>query len=167
MSVKLIWADYAILAVLLFSAIVSAWRGFFKEVLSLLTWGAAFVVAFLFAEPASAVLTGYVDVPSMRIVLAFGGLFVLTLLVGGLVNSLVGQLIQKTGLSGTDRVVGIAFGLARGVALVTVLVLLAGLTPLPRDPWWQQSLLLPYFQDLAVWLRDLLPAGMSKYFAFS
>jgi uncharacterized membrane protein required for colicin V production len=99
------------------------------------------------------------DIPSLRIAAAFGGLFLATLLIGGLINILASYLVDYTGLTGTDRVLGMAFGLARGAAVITLLVLAAGLTPLPRDPWWQQALLLHHFQEGAVWLQSLLPAG--------
>ena len=52
---------------------------------------------------------------------------------------------------------GMVFGVARGALLVCALVLLAGLTPFPQDPWWQDSVLVPYFEELALWLKDLLP----------
>jgi membrane protein required for colicin V production len=82
------------------------------------------------------------------------------------VNILVAQIVQHTGLTGTDRLLGIVFGLLRGVALITVLVLLAGLTPLPKDPWWSQSLFLPHFQNAALWLRNFLPPTFAEYVQF-
>jgi len=93
-------------------------------------------------------------------------LFLATLFAGGLINFLIGKLIKATGLSGTDRMLGIFFGLARGIAIVTVLVLLAGLTPLPKDPWWHESQFIPHFQQLAMILRGLLPPQYAAYFNF-
>jgi membrane protein required for colicin V production len=86
---------------------------------------------------------------------------VLVLVLGGVVNYLIGQLVSKTGLSGTDRALGIVFGIARGVMVVGVLVLLAGLTQLPQDPWWQESIFLGHFVDLALWMRSFLPADIA------
>ncbi len=74
--------------------------------------------------------------------------------------------VHYTGLTGTDRVLGMAFGLARGAAVIAVLVLAAGLTPLPKDPWWQQALLLRHFQESAVWLRDFLPPELAQNIRF-
>jgi membrane protein required for colicin V production len=69
------------------------------------------------------------------------------------VNHLASQLVKRTGLTGTDRMIGMIFGVARGVVVVAVMVFLAGLTTLPQDPWWQESLLIGVFQELATWLR--------------
>ncbi|MEW6038303.1 MAG: CvpA family protein, partial [Pseudomonadota bacterium] len=66
----------------------------------------------------------------------------------------------------TDRLAGLVFGLARGVLLVSVLVLLAGFTPLPRDPWWRASLLIPPFQSMALWIKTLLPAEIAGQVAY-
>ena len=128
------WADYLIIAIIALSMLVGFWRGLLREVISLATWIAAFAISFLFAEQAATHLTPYLDVPSLRAAAAFGGLFLITLLIGGLIGILASYLVHYTGLTGTDRVLGMSFGLARGAAVVTVLVLAAGLTPLPKDP---------------------------------
>jgi len=73
---------------------------------------------------------------------------------------------MSSGLSGTDRVLGIVFGIARGALVVGVLVLVAGLTPLPQDPWWEQSVLLGRFEAMALWLRSYLPPEVAAYFTF-
>lgn len=160
------WADYLILVLITLSALIGLWRGLLREVISLATWAAAIAIAFLFAEDGAAHLIPYIDIPSLRIAAAFSGLFLATLLLGGLVGILASQLVQYTGLTGTDRVLGMAFGLARGAAVVALLVLAAGLTPLPKDPWWQQALLLRHFQETAVWLRNFLPPEAAQHFRF-
>jgi membrane protein required for colicin V production len=160
MSQSLSWFDYVILAIIGLSVLISVWRGFMREVLSLAAWIVAIAVSLAFAEIASAYLANYVTVPSVRLIIAFGGIFVVVLFLGGLVNLLVGRLVQSTGLSGTDRMVGVVFGVLRGVAIVAVLVLLAGFTPLPDDPWWKQSVLVPHIEILAQWLRGFLPSDL-------
>ena len=160
MSQSLNWFDYVILAIIGLSVLISVWRGFMREVLSLAAWIVAIAVSLAFAETASAYLAEYVTVPSVRLIIAFGGIFVVVLFLGGLVNLLVGRLVQSTGLSGTDRMVGVVFGVLRGVAIVAVLVLLAGFTPLPDDPWWKQSVLVPHIEILAQWLRGFLPSDL-------
>ncbi len=161
---NLIWVDYGILGILAFSMLISAWRGFIREALSLASWLAALAVAVMFSDGAANVLTGYIELPSARLIVGFAVLFIVTLLLGGLVSYTVGHLVDMTGLSGTDRVVGVVFGLLRGIAIVTVLVLLAGLTPVPQDPWWGESILLPRFVDLAVIIRGMIPEPYSGYF---
>jgi len=161
----MIWIDYVILGIIGLSSIISLVRGFVNEALSLVAWVLAFWVAWTFFRELSVHLNWF-TVPSVRLGSAFLMLFLATLLVGALVNFLISQLVAKTGLSGTDRMLGILFGAARGAILVAILVLLAGLTPLPNDPWWAQSQLIVYFQELAVWLKDLLPDDIGEKFNF-
>lgn len=166
MAQDFVLVDYLLLAIIALSVLIGLWRGFLREFISLATWVAAFVIAFLFAEDAALYLVPYIGVPSARAVLAFGGLFLVTLILGGLINVLISQLVRSTGLSGTDRLIGFVFGGVRAAALIAVLILLAILTPLPEDPWWQESVLIPYFEPLAVWLRDQLPAEFAEPFVF-
>jgi len=160
------WADYVIVGIVLASALVSMWRGFVREALSLAAWIAAFWIALAFSEPLAAGLSRWIATPSVRLAVAFGALFLGTLLAGGLLNWAAGRLVDRTGLTGTDRMVGVLFGVARGVAVVAVLVLLAGLTPLPQDPWWSESALLGHFERLALWMRGLLPPEVAEGFRF-
>lgn len=161
----MIWIDYVILGIIGLSALISLIRGFMREALSLAAWVLAFWVAWTFFRRLALQLDWF-TVPSVRLGAAFLILFLTTLMLGALVNYLVGQLVDKTGLSGTDRMIGILFGAARGAILVAMLVLLAGLTPLPNDPWWRESQLIGYFQELAIWLKQLLPADIGEKFNF-
>ena len=79
-----------------------------------------------------------------------------------MVNFAAGKLIEKTGLSGTDRMLGVVFGALRGVVVVGILVLLAGFTAVPKDPWWDQSMLLKHFESMAVELRGFLPPTIAE-----
>ena len=162
----MIWADIAILVLVGISMLISLWRGFMREAMSLLAWVAAFWVGLTFAADVAVYLVDYLSVPSARLVVSFLVLFLLTLFVGGMVNYLVGKLVDKTGLTGSDRMVGVLFGLARGIVLVAILVLLAGLTPLPSDPWWHQSIFIEHFQTLAVWMRSFLPPEIGSYIRY-
>ena len=160
------WADYTILVIIAISAVLSLFRGYVKEMLALVAWAAAFWVAFAFADRGAALLAGHIDTPSARLAIAFLVLFLATLLVGGLVNYLAGKLVEKTGLTSTDRMMGLIFGLVRGVAVVAIIVLLAGLTPVPHDPWWRESQLIGHFQQLALWMRGFLPPQVASYIAY-
>lgn len=157
------WADYTILGVVGFSTVVSLARGFVRESLSLITWVIAFWVAFNFATQLATLLTGYIQSPSLRILAGFGILFVATLILGAIVNYILGQLVDKTGLSGTDRVLGLVFGAARGMLVITVLLMLARLTPMPEEPWWEASLLISYFHPLEIWLHGVLPDSILEH----
>src|SRR5690625_2495355 len=103
------WADWIILAVIGISCVISLKRGFVREALSLVTWVTAFVVAIAFHDRLATLLVDQVGTASLRSLLAFGTLFILTLIIGALVNLLISALVQATGLGGTDRVLGMVF----------------------------------------------------------
>jgi membrane protein required for colicin V production len=149
----MIWVDIVIPGIIAISALFSLMRGFVREALSLAGWVAASWVALTFAKDFADLLLTGISAPSLRVVVSFTILFVVTLVVAALVNRLAGTLVSKTGLSGTDRMIGMIFGVTRGVLVVAVLVLLAGFTTMPQDPWWQQSALIDVFHKLALWLR--------------
>ncbi|MEE9355639.1 MAG: CvpA family protein [Methylococcaceae bacterium] len=159
----MIWVDYAILALIFVSLIIGLFRGFIREAFSLCTWIVAVWVGLTFSRELSGLMEGLFSLNSIRMAVAFAILFFTTLLLGSLVSYLIGELVKKTGLTGTDRVFGMVFGLLRGMLVVVILVMLAGLTPFPEDPWWKESLLIPPFQVLALWLHDHLPAGIAGY----
>lgn len=135
--------DWVILAVALLSVIVGAVRGLFREALSLVIWAAALIMAALFADPVSASLQRWIDVETLRYPLAFAAVFVAVLLLGAVVQHVVGLLVEATGLSGLDRVLGTLFGMLRAGVLLVVAA--AVLEPLfAAEVWWQQSRLLPH-----------------------
>lgn len=150
------WVDWAIIAIIAISSLISLKRGFVKEALSLVTWIIAGVVAWMFGGALSQHLTEFIEMPSARIIAGCAILFVATLLVGALVNFLISELVRVTGLSGTDRFLGMVFGGARGALLVVVLTGLLSLAPVQQDPWWQQSSLLPHFLMVADWSKNLI-----------
>ena len=113
--------DYIIIGIIAFSIIVSLLRGFVREVLSLASWVVAFIVASHFYPSLAAYLT-QIDSLYIRNGTAIGILFVLTLIVGAIVNFVIAQLVDKTGLTGTDRVLGAAFGLLRGEVIVAAVL---------------------------------------------
>lgn len=162
----MIGVDYAILGILLISSFISLIRGFVKEALSLAGWVLAFWISLSFAVPLSKLLASSMDDPTLRLIIAFVVLFVLTLIVSAVINFFASRLVQRTGLTGTDRFLGVIFGFLRGALLVSVLVLLAGLTSLPKESWWDDSFLLFRFQAIAMWIRDLLPADVAASFNF-
>ena len=143
-------------AIIVVSSLISLSRGFVKEALSLLTWIVAGAVAWMFGGALAQHLGEYIQTPSARIIAACALLFIATLLLGALVNYLIGELIRVTGLSGTDRFLGMVFGGARGVLLVVLLVGLLSLAPVQQDPWWQQSVLMPHFLMVADWSKNFI-----------
>ena len=162
----MLWIDILIIGIIALSAVISLVRGFVQEAVSLATWIAAFWVAWFFFRPLAVQFEPWIDVPSIRLGVAYGLLLVAVLLLGGILNRFMGMLVNSTGLTGTDRLIGAFFGAARGGVVVAILILLAGLTAFPRDPWWHESVLIPYFQDLALWLKGFLPADIANNFQY-
>jgi membrane protein required for colicin V production len=154
--------DWAIIAVLAISTLMSLRRGFLKEALSLGTWIAAFVVARQFHGPMDQLLETQIVDSLMRSIAAFAALFVGTLLVGAALGFLLGALINATGLSSTDRVLGMVFGFARGALIVTVVIGLLNLTPLVNDSWYTTASLVPHFETVAQWALEQLSASGLK-----
>lgn len=131
-------------------------RGFVKEALSLVGWVLAFIVARLFYVEFASLLVDVIEAPSLRLVLAFGGLFLLTLLVCSLANHLLSALVKATGLGGFDRVLGTIFGALRGVVIILVITGTLRMTPLVDSDWWQGSALVPVFGNIENWSRNTL-----------
>jgi len=159
----MIWIDFAIIGMVFISLVIGLLRGFIKEAFSLVTWILAIWVGLSFSREFSRFLEQSISYPSARIAASFAILFVMTLVLGGMISFLLGVLVNKTGLTGTDRFIGMIFGVARGMVVVSIIIMLAGLTPLPEDSWWKESKLIPPFQTLAIWLRDHVPSGVAGY----
>jgi len=159
----MIWIDYTIIGLILISSVIGLLRGLIREAFSLVIWVVAIWIGLTFSREFSGFLEGLIDYPSARIAAAFAALFFITLILGALISYLLGELVKKTGLTGSDRFAGMIFGIARGLVVVAIIIMLAGLTPLPEDSWWKESVLIPPFQALAVWLREHIPSGMAGY----
>ena len=156
-------ADWIILAVTLLSALVGFYRGFIRETLSLISWILAIWAAFSFAEPASAWFEAYIESPQLRLVAAFGAIFVSTLLLLSLLSYLLCRLLLVSGIAGTDRILGGLFGIARAVVLVSVVLLLARIPGYPDEAWWKQSILIPRLDPVVVFFYELLPPDVAKH----
>ncbi len=156
----MIWVDWVLIAIVGLSVLVGLWRGFIREVFSVAVWVLAIWVAFRYSGIAAGWLEAWVDLPSARAIIGFVGLLVITLMIGGLAGWLLGRLVDSTGLGGTDRMIGMLFGILRGLVMVVVIVLVARFTPFPEDPWWKESRLLPYFERLAEHSVQWLPQNL-------
>ncbi|MCK7593834.1 CvpA family protein [Pseudomarimonas salicorniae] len=158
--------DIVLLGVLLVSGLLGLWRGFVAEVMSLTTWILAFWAAFAFGDHAAAWLGGWIDSDAARNAAGYVGTFILVLIVGGLMTWLLTRLVEGTGLSGTDRVLGFGFGVLRGAAVCVVGVLLMGFTALPQRAEWSASPLVAVLQPGAEWLRAWLPEPVAARVQF-
>ena len=155
------WIDYVIIGIIGLSAFVSLIRGFVREALSLVTWGCAFFVASHYFSYLAVWFTGFEE-PMVRNGVAIAVLFIATLIVGAIVNYVIGTLVEKTGLSGTDRVLGVCFGALRGVLIVSaILFFLDTFTGFSKSTDWTQSQLIPQFSDIIRWFFDYLQSTSS------
>ena len=154
--------DYAIIAILVISLLIGVLRGLIKEVLSLAAWIVAIWVGLTYSRHFSVLLENIIDFPAARIAAAFVLLLICTLIVSGIVNYFAELLLEKTGLTSVDRFLGLFLGIARGGIVIALLIMLAGLTPVPELAIWQNSTLIPHFLKLALWLREQIPPELAN-----
>ena len=145
-------ADIVILILILLSSVIGLVRGLFKELISLLVWFAAVMLALYFSGPMGDALSGQIQDESIQTVVGFFIIFLATLIVGGIVQVLVKQLVSSTGLTGTDRFLGFLFGSARGV-LICIVALIALKSFEIEAAWWQESRIIP---ELLAFEEDVL-----------
>jgi membrane protein required for colicin V production len=162
----MIWIDFTLLGLIFIFFVIGLLRGFIKEVFSLAFWVLAIWVSLMFSRDFSGFLEPSVSALPARMIASFVALFAITLSFGGLIGFLLTILAKKAGLTFMERFGGMVFGVVRGLIVVTVIVILAGFTPLPKDSWWAESILIPPFQLLAVWLRDHFSSGMAEYIIY-
>lgn len=154
--------DYTILGVVVFSIILSFFRGFLREAISLVTWVLAVILSVKFAPEVSKMLGGVVASQDVRYGISLGIVFIIVFIVGLIVNKIVGGLVNTTGLGFLDRILGLGFGAARGLVLAVAIILVIGLTPYDNTKWVQHSVLLPYLKPLVQHLQENLPENIGK-----
>lgn len=150
----MVLVDYLLLAAVVVSALIGLFRGLVKEALSLAVWIGALWCAARFGEQGSVLLSGRFEDP---LILLWAGrllVFVVVLFAGSLLSWLAGYLIRHSPVTGTDRTLGVLFGVGRGVIVAGLFVLGLKLAGFDREPWWQQSKLIPYAATVGEALRD-------------
>ena len=160
------WIDFAIIGIVFVSCVISVIRGFVREAISLASWVVSFLIAWNLHGAFATFFDNTIEHQNLRLIVAFFVLFVMSLIVFTIISFFASKLVERTGLTGADRVIGVIFGFFRGILIVTGLVALAGLTQLPRSELWRDSLLLVNVQAVAIWLTGLLPPDIAKNFVF-
>ena len=148
--------DWAIIAVLGLSILLSLWRGFVREAVSLAGWIAAFVIANMFVGEMAAFLQQWIANVTGRYVAAYALLFAGMLMVAGIAGKLSAQVVKVTGLTLLDRLLGTVFGFVRGIIIVLVVVyVLRQLAPPQNLLWLDESQLMPHVDMLGQWVQAL------------
>jgi membrane protein required for colicin V production len=158
--------DLAAIGVIIGSVGWGIWRGFTREVMALAGWILAFLAANAAAGPFGDMLPASTASPEVRVLIAFVVVFVLTLIAAALVGMLLSKFLKAAGLSGVDRTLGGLFGLARGVVILLAFAVVAGLTSMPRQPIWRESVGAGMLERTVLQLKTWLPpalAGRLKY----
>jgi membrane protein required for colicin V production len=158
--------DIAVIAILAASVGLAVWRGMVREVFSLVSWLGAFWISKEFAGIVAGWLPASVSNPGLRLVIGFVSLMVLSLLVFSLITVLMVHLVKVAGLKTSDRTLGAFFGLVRGVLIVVILVLMGGMTPVPREPFWRDALFSPPLEAVALWVKPWFPADVGRRVSF-
>lgn len=159
----MIWVDNAIIALVGIYIICGIFRGFSQEFYSLVVWGVGIIVAWFFSQDFSIFLVKYFSSYLARLAASFLALILITLLMGGIINMLLGENVKKTDLTIVDRLGGMFLGVVHGWLVVFVLVVVAGLTSLPKDRWWQESKYIPPFQSLVIVLKGNISSKLAGY----
>ena len=154
--------DYVFLLILVVSVFISVVRGLVREVLSLLSWVGAFIVAKYGAPVVAVWLEGFISHPKIRIGFSFVLVMVASVMLFSLLSLHVAKLVKITGLKGTDRALGAFFGMARGVLVAVVLVLVASLTPLPKESYWRNAFFRYPLETMASWMQPKLPTAVQE-----
>ena len=158
--------DYLVLFILIASVVISTLRGLVKEILSLVSWVVAFVVANLYGARLAPMLPEVIPGDATRLIVSYIALFLGVRLLMGLLTMAIDAVVKATGLSLADRGLGGLFGLARGMVIVLAGVILAGMTDLPKQPFWKNALLSPIAETGARTVRPFLPAALARHIQF-
>jgi len=155
--------DFVVIGIVALSVLVGLMRGMVKEVLSLAAWVLAFVAAKSFASTAAGVMPDFISNPALRYLAGFIAIFIVVMALAMLLSMLLSESLKALGLGAMDRILGMAFGFLRGMVIVTILVLLAGLTQLPKTDIWRQALLSGVFEHLAIMIQPWLPIDLVNH----
>ena len=150
------WTDYLLIALLAFSSIAGLMRGLLREVISLITWVAAVWIAWTFSASLEPYLGGALKDAAVRPWAARAIIFVAVLLTGAAIGALLSHFVRLTVFSGIDRLLGMLFGLLRGVVVLGLLAMLAHAVRLHEEPWYRGSMLVPYVEQAGNVMRALV-----------
>ncbi len=149
-------ADVLIVLVVLASTLLGLMRGFIREAVSLVFWIVALWAAWTLGHLVEPHLGGYLGEPNVRPWVGRLVVLICVLVIGYLVGMVLSYYMRGAGLGVLDRVIGMLFGILRGMVLVGVMVIFAELLHMNSEPWWHHSKLIPLGETLGDWLRAMV-----------
>lgn len=156
--------DYAVIAVIVLSALRGAWRGLVAELFSLVGWVVAFALAARYADRLMPFIPDHWPGGALtQWLVGFAAIAVGVILISSVGSALLSRLTEVTGLQGVDRSLGLLFGVARGLLLVVALYVIAGFTELPQYDFWRHALLRAYVEQGVSAIKPFLPAPLLAY----
>ena len=159
--------DYVVIGIISLSLLFGLWRGVVGEVVALVAWVVGILAAVEFgAYLGQSLFAGLTD-PAIRTLAGCVVIFIGVLVVMALVRMAVRSMVKALGLSVSDRLLGMVFGLARGVLVIMVLVGLGGMTAAPKQPWWKEATLAQPLETAVLVARQWLPDDLAKRIRFS
>lgn len=158
--------DYLVLFILACSVVISTLRGLVKEILSLLAWIAAFVVANVYGEKLARLLPAIIPGDVLRLIAAFAILFIGTRILMSLLIAAMNAVIKASGLTLMDRGLGSLFGLGRAFIVIMTIVLLCGMTSIPKQEFWTHALFSPMAETAARTIKPFLPSSFAQHIQF-
>lgn len=154
----LTWIDWIFVGVLAVTMLAGFMRGLVQEGLGLATWVLALLAARFFAEPVADMLSGLIDSPDGRLVLAFVLVTFVVIMLGGIVIRLLHAAVEWVGMGFFNRIAGAVFGTLKGGVILVLATLLIGFTPLEQLSAWQNAEVRPTFERLEAWTLDRVAA---------
>jgi membrane protein required for colicin V production len=155
-----------VLAIIGVSIVVSMMRGAIKEMLAIFGWVAAFYVAKTYSPQLAPLLPQDIPTEALKTLASFIILLIAVLFINSLLSVAISSIVSKIGLGWLNRFLGVVFGFAKGVLIVCVLVLLAGLTSLPKEKMWTDAMLSSPLEMLVKSTLPWLPNSISKHVKF-
>jgi membrane protein required for colicin V production len=159
--------DVALIAVVAVSTLFAFWRGVVRELIAIAAWVVGFVAAIEFAGTLAGWFTGLDASPAVKHVLAFALILIVALVAGAVIARMMSSVIKAVGLGFVDRTLGAVFGLARGIAVMVIFALVAGVTTLPKQDWWQNSTFGQPLAETALAMRPYLPRAWAARLDFN
>jgi membrane protein required for colicin V production len=156
------WVDYLIMGVICLSVLTGLFRGFIKELVAICVWILAIWLAMTYSSVCAVWLSPYIQDKTAQSVVSFIGILLLTLIAGGLFHALLSFILQRSGLSGTDRILGMGFGFVRGVFIVALMMVVIQMTSTLPKELTHQSRLYGYFEPLVQWMDGYMPRLIQK-----